>query len=347
MKQFILSCVFVVFSGLSVYSQEVNTEAKETKTENLADTIAALQKTLEGKEKELDKQKSAIEKLEQELNKWKTDYKRTDSLLNVEKKEGKSTLMKKQIKNLQKDSIRLTQRIQFVADSLIELHRGEVKGLCEHMAEDSIQLVKLNKELKELEEFKIKWLTELAESVNETWLNKTYSAIQLPQLEVAYAQYEKYADADPKVSEARDLLKHLLENCRLYSQGIEAVNTSYDSAKVESLVRPMRELRDATTNPEKKKELEILTQQLFDYQITVEIFQEVMDAVGSEIKKLEPTEHKIALPIVKATLKKKEDDEGYISAIQNIPWLNGEFEKYKKSLEEDCLNPYQPTLIKK
>lgn len=344
MKHIILSCAFMIWTGISANSQEVITAEEKPAQTNLEDSIASLKKALEGKEKEMQELNSDMQKQTSKLNKLQADYNHVDSLYNVEKKEGKSALMKKQIKSLQKDSVALTKRIQFVIDSLNSVHRVQLETMYQQMAEDSTQIVKLSEELKDLEDFKIKWLTELAESVNETWLNKTYSAVQFSELEEAYRQYEKYAGASPKVAAARDSLKPFVANCRLYAQGIEAVNSPYDSTKVEPLVPSMRTLRDTATNAKNKKDLNVLTQQLYDYQITVEIFQDVINAVrnvtsGNHDKKL-------AWPLIKAQLDKMEKEDEYISAVCAIPWLKKQFEEYRKSLEEDCFNPIVPKLVK-
>lgn len=345
MKHIILSCAFMIWAGISAHSQEVVTTGSENTVQtNLENSITTLRKTLEGKEKEMEKLNSDIQKQSQKLSKLQADYKHVDSLYNVEKKEGKSTLMKKQIKNLQKDSVALTKRIQFVIDSLNSVHQVQLETMHQQMAEDSTQIVKLDKELKGLEEFKVKWLTELAESVNETWLNKTYSAVQFSELEEAYRQYEKYAEASPEVAAARDSLKPFVENCRLYVQGIEAVNSPYDSIKVEPLVPSMRILRDAATNAENKSDLTVLAQQLYDYQVTVEIFQDVINAVRNVISG--KNDKRLAWPLIKAQLDKMEKEDEYISAICAIPWLKKQFEEYRKSLEEDCFNPIVPKLVK-
>lgn len=345
MKHIILSCAFMIWAGISANSQEVVTaELEKSAQTNLEDSIATLRKALEGKEKEVEKLNSDMQKQSLKLSKLQADYKQVDSLYNVEKKEGKSTLMKKQIKSLQKDSVALTKRILFVIDSLNSVHQAQLETMHQQMAEDSTQMVKLTKELKGLEEFKLKWLTELAESVNETWLNKTYATVQLPELESAYLQYEKYADASPKVAAARDSLKPFVENCRLFMQGVEAVNSPYDSIKVEPLVPSMRALRDAATNAENKSDLTVLAQQLFDYQVTVEIFQDVINAVKNVTSG--KNEHKLAWPLIKAQLDKMEKEDGYISAVCAIPWLKKQFDEYRKSLEEDCFNPLKPKLVK-
>lgn len=345
MKHIILSCAFMIWAGISVHSQEVvSAESEKTAQTNLEDSIAILRKTLEGKEKEMEKLNSDMQKQSQKLSKLQADYKRVDSLYNVEKKEGKSTLMKKQIKNLQKDSVALAKRIQFVIDSLNSVHQAQLETMHQQMAEDSTQIVKLGKELKDLEEFKVKWLTELAESINETWLDKTYSSVQFSELEAAYSQYEKYAEASPKVAAARDSLKPFVENCRLYVQGIEAVNSPYDSTKVEPFVPSMRTLRDSATNEENKNDLIVLAQQLSDYQVTVEIFQDVINAVRNVISG--KNDKKLAWPLIKAQLDKMENEDEYISAICAIPWLKKQFVEYRKSLEEDCFNPIVPKLVK-
>lgn len=286
---------------------------------------------------ELDPKDEVIEKLELRLEKLRIENEKLDSALQAERREGKAATYKKQIKQLKKDSLALSLQMETTVEELQKKHQEKMDVLVGQHKEDSLAMASLQEELHHLQEFRVMWLAQLAESVNEKWLEKPYVAIDVLALEKDYKQYDWYAPMDAKVAEARDKLKPFVDNVHLYRRGIEAVNSVYDTEKVTSLIEPMRVLRDGMPGGDNRDDVANLYWQLDNYAITIEIFQDVIRAVNEAVKGISGQAG--AWPLVKAALEKQEIESEYISAIKMIPWLAKQYDKYFKLLEKDSTRP--------
>lgn len=293
--------------------------------------------------KELEKKNAEIKKLEDELVKIETERNKADSLLKAEKTTGKSKELKFQMQELEQENKRLKSELANCSSNVEKTINQQTKNcqeqitqLLQQHSKDSMEIASLRGDLSELSNFRKLWIAQLAESVNEKWLEKSYSQINMHELEIALKQYEEFASSDNKIADARDKLKVLLAECKIYNQGVHTVNAPYEKEQVNAIAVPLKNLRDKTTAPIKKQELSLLYWQLDNYGVTVEIFQDVIKAVDEQI--LGMNAHKAAWPLVKAVLDKQEKDDEYITAIKKIPWLSEQFSLYYKSLEKNCVD---------
>lgn len=294
------------------------------------------EKAIQSLTEELEDRNKTIEKLNLLLEKLETENEQLDSALQAERKEGKATIYKKQIKQLQKDSLALSQQMETALEKMRQEHQQQTDAFIGRHREDSLTIVSLQEELNGLKEFRVKWLAQLAVSVDEKWLNKPYAAIDVTALERDYAQYEQYAPMDAKVAEAKNKLTSFVANARLYQQGKNAINSEYHAAEVTSLVEPMRTLRDNMPEGSNREDVANLCWQLDNYAITIEIFQDVIKAVNEAVNGQSPAG---AWPLAKATLDKQEKESEYISAIKMIPWLAVQYDKYYELLKKDATKP--------
>lgn len=262
--------------------------------------------------------------------------------VSTKKKAKESATNKAQIKHLE-DSIKNILRShevllrQMKADSvkLTETYTTQINNLCVQHQKDSIKLSRLAEDLAQLGEFKAMWLSQLANGVDEKWLSKRYSEIALPDLEFDYKQYEQYASLDKKVADARDKLKRLLDEKQAYDMGFRLISTEYNASAIKDCLTRVKELVATVNDERKKEEFEVIIQKLENYRFTLEIFQEVIDAVEQQL--MDQELHHAALPLAKSVIEKQEKDYEYISAIKDIPWLADQWEKYYKCLSKDCL----------
>lgn len=118
---------------------------------------------------------------------------------------------------------------------------------------------------------------------------------------------------------------------------VKAVNSQYNKTSINAVALSVKNLRDKTTDINKKEELSLLYWQLDNYGVTVEIFQDVIKAVDEQIT--DQTNHRSAWPLVKAVLDKQEKDDEYITAINKIPWLSQQYKMYYEALERNCIAP--------
>lgn len=260
-----------------------------------------------------------IERLNEEIGILKAKNEKLDSTLRAERRDGKATKYKQQIKQLRQDSVACKKQM----DALVAQSK-----------KDSLAITSLQNKLNELQVFRVKWLTQLAESVDEKWLSKPYSAIDVKELETDFKQYEEFASADERVANARDKLQVLLANSQLYWKVFDVVNSEYDAEVVDSLIEPMRYLRDNVEDADNKSDIATLFEKLDNYSIIVEIFQDVIRVVDKEM--IGQSKQQAALPLANAILEKQEEES---KAIQEIPWLAKKYKEYLNALEKDCLEP--------
>ena len=294
--------------------------------------------------KEIEKKDAKIEKLELDLAKMKSEKNMTDSLLKVERAMGKSKEMKSQLQLLEIENAKLKKELANCSNQIDEALAKQAKvnldiitQYQQQHSKDSIEIENLKRNLADLSSFRKMWIAQLAVSVNDKWLNKPYSQINIAELETDLKQYEEFASTDNKIADARDKLKVLLQNCRAYEKGKNLVNSEYNKTSINNIILTIKNLRDKITDRNKKDELSLLYWQLDNYGITIEIFQDVIKAVDEETKDM--ISHKAAWPLAKAVIDKMEKEDEYITAIKKIPWLSKQYDLYYKTLEKDCKSP--------
>jgi len=276
----------------------------------------------------------SISILKEQLNKDKNVQKIKEQKEEIASLKKQITALNARIKQMQKDSI------QAVKD-----RQGVIEQLRNQFHQDSVKMAQQIATAEALEAFKGPWLAQLAQSVDTDWLSKTFQEIDPTQMEYVYNQYEAYASADPKVAEARDKMKPLVDAYAIYTQGMQAVDSCYDAAVVKPLVTKVNEVRNATTHPGRKTELDALYQQLNDYGVTVGIFQDVIKAVDEIITKqnqggqLDDFQKKAVASLIQKELERQETEYEYISTIKAIPWLAAQYENYYQALMTDFLAP--------
>lgn len=311
-------CILLCIVSLNTFAAANNDSIK----------IVSLQKTLDEKDK-------TIENLNMVIDGLKRENAETTEQLNQEKKNDKVVQYLQIIKRLRKDSLDLANQIVAMEQDAEIANNEELDKLATLHENDTRQIEELQNELEELEEFKGMYLAQMASSVNEKWLSKPYTELDMTDLEREYKQYEKYANVDRNVAEARDKLKPVLANCQLYNKAKDAVNNKYDANKVNALIKPMQALRDKEKDVKNKENLKTVFRQLYSYDATIPIFQDVITAVNKSLVGQE--QPKAAFMLAKATIEKMENEDGAITAIKDIPWLAKQFNIYYKALQKNCL----------
>ncbi len=300
---------------------ELKGKYKDLETENR--NLKKLQKNLVPKDS-VKALKSRINNLNREKEKLENNNN------NLQKEAGKVDGLEKRIELLKKDTLTKATRINvLIADC--NKAKEAVNGL--------------EQELGALNAFKVKWLKDLAANVDNEWLSKKYSQVDMARLEDAYAQYEEFGKNDKEVAAARDKMTPFVEKCRLFAKGTAAINSPYDKVLVDSIVPGVLRMRDAEQDQANKDDLIALARQLGDYKQIVGAFQDLKKDIDNVIAKRPGDKHKVVYPMVKAVISNYTDDET-IDAIQDIPYLKQQYEKYTEALKEDCTKEYTLELIK-
>lgn len=324
--------LFIALCGNMITLRAQGTQDDETDPYK---EIYTLKKNLAKKDNQIDKLNADLAEVRQELV-------MVDSLLKVEKIAGKSKELKDKLKELQQENASLKAELEnygvnaeIVVNQQLENNKAQLIALHQQHSKDSLEVENLKKELAALSTFRKMWIAQLAESVDDKWLNKPYSQIDASELERTVAQYKEYVSTDKRIENAYGKLNTLLAECLVYEQGVETVNSLYDATYVNKTASSVKNIRDKVTDPDKKKELALLYWQLDNYSVTVEIFQDIISAVDAQITF--GLTHKQAWPLVNAVLEKTEKDDEYITAIKKIPWLAKQYKEYYKALEKNCV----------
>lgn len=303
--------------------------------------IVELEDTVKAKEKE-------ISKLRKDLTSLQDKYNKVADQLEEEKnstKKNELKELKKQIAQLQKDSADCTNNLETALKKQADKYEKQQAELYKQHSKDSVTLATLQQELGNLQNFRKLWIADLAKSVDEQWMKKPFSQIDVAELEKIYQQCEEFAKTDKKIAEAADKIKLLLNDYKIYQQGLNAISSPYDASSVQSIASSVKVIRDRIVDEVKKEELEAIIGKLDDYSITVKIFQDVIKSVDKAIEGQD--RHRAAWPLVKAAIDKQEKDTESISAIKDIPWLENQYNAYYAAIEKNCLssNPIREAIL--
>lgn len=296
--------------------------------------ISKLQKEIDGLNKKIDK-------LNTDKDKAEKNKAQSDSLLKVEKNSGEKKQLNDRIEELEnqiaevkKNNIAENQKLSDQIYQLSEQHKEDLKTIAD-----------LEAQLENLSDIQAVYLADLSQNVDKDWLNKPYSQIDVNELEKALRNYRKFASQDQNVANAAAKLSDFYADCKIYKNGVDAVNSQYESVSVAKNLANVKSLLDRVKDPVKKGEVEVIYNQLNNYQSTIEIFQDVITAVDEQIK---GKKHAMARPLAMARIKTLEEEDGYITPLKEIPWVAKQFDAYIKALEKDTAgpNPARDTIMR-
>lgn len=202
----------------------------------------------------------------------------------------------------------------------------------------------LEKTLKKVGPLAQRQLVEMAATLDQKWLDKSFADVSGEALSEELALYEAYKDDDRGVEDAYLRLKSFKDDYTLYVKGVEAINQPYEANTIAELVNQIKGLKDRETHEGRKAELLQLYDQLSLYKYTVMYLQDdiisEIDALLDMYKK-DGTE-KSAWMQIKMFLDDK--DDGQVETYMNrIPWLGVQYQEYLKQLQA---NPYAPNTVR-
>lgn len=293
---------------------------KEVEIKFMQDSIQSLQKNLNGLQSELDKANIQKEKDAKTIADLQAN-------LNAEKENAKSSKWQEQIKHLQ------IEKSQLLADYNKLKEESDKKE--EQRVADQRTIAGLESELNSLKDFKVKWLADLADGVDREWMDRTYASFDVKELESECQQFAQYEKEDGKVKAASAKLKGLLEEKRLYDRGRQTVAQQYEKSKVDQCAFEIKALESRQQIAVKKDELHKLVGRLERFGLDLGIFQEVI--INLE-KLIDGSDADLAWSLAERFLQQQEEDDA-IAAIEEIPWLKGQYELYYAALRENCFGP--------
>ena len=288
--------------------------------------IKRLQESIQAFQKEINDLRSDMEKSDKQREKDAKTIADLQSNLRAEKENAKSSKWQEQIKQLQ------NEKSQLLADYNKLKEESDKKE--EQRVADQRTIADLESELNTLKDFKVKWLADLADGVDREWMDRTYASFDVKELESECQQFAQYEKEDGKVKAASAKLKGLLEEKRLYDRGMQTVAQPYEKSKVDQCAFEIKALESRQQIAVKKNELHELASLLENYGLDLEIFQDLIVDLEKRIE----GEGEMAWSIAGIFLEQQKKEDA-IAAIEEIPWLKGQYELYYAALRENCFGP--------
>ena len=284
--------------------------------------------------KELYKLKMLLDDQDKALTKKDAEILRLQGEIAELKDKNRIKALEQHVKSLTNDSISLSRQLQDALQAQASSQQQQADAWQQQHDKDLATIARLQNELEQLNEFRGQYLAQLASSVEDKWLNKLYSEIDMDELEADYALYDKFASIDKDVAAARNKLQPLLQNARLYQEGVQAVKSPYDKLRIGSLIPRISDLRKVTSNPNQKQELKNLFIQLDTYEYSLKTFQSLITDIETVISGLKT--HAGALSLVEAKLKDT-SIQADIAEIIKIPWLEDMYKAYLEEMQENSM----------
>ena len=327
MRKLTFTMVMVLCSTMVIYAHNPKDD-----DDNLYKKIVELQDTVKAKEKEISKIRKDMAALQEKYNKVSNQLEEEKN--STKKNELKE--LKKQITQLQKDSADCAGNLEASLKKQADEYEKQLAKLRQQHSKDSADLVAVQQGLGDLKNFRQLWIADMAKSVDEQWMKIPFSQIDIAELEKTHQQCKEFSNADKKIAEAEGKLKILLNDCKIYQQGMTVISSRYNAASVQSALSSVKVVRDHTVDEVKRNELKTLIRKLDDYGVTVEIFQDVIKAIDGKVAG--QANQRAAWPLANAEINKQEQESEYISAIKDIPWLESQYNAYYEAIKRDCLN---------
>ena len=310
-----------------IYDLRKNISAKDDTIKKLRKDTASLQAKLSAKEKELQTSKSSVLK------------KQNDSL------SARIKLLEVIVIRLQSDSISLATQLSKTKkelDSLSSAKKNNDKLKKDNKKQaDTIRMLK--NELAKLQPFKQKYLSQMAENVDDDFLNKPFKDIDSVEFEKALKEFNDFASEDKRIAAAAKKLSALKNDYILYRKGVAVVNSPYNATKIKEIKDPLYNLYNKTPQSDKKDDIYNFFWQVNNYASKVNVFKNLIKDVDKRIN----ANKNDAFAFADLELKNQEKKSQAITAIQQIPYLKKLYDDYYAALKKNCFgaNPAKDEVL--
>lgn len=277
--------------------------------------------------------------LQQKVDSLKAIIKdKDDKIQNLEKKleNGigrkieRSHSMKTNIENLEKGCKAYSDTIAILTESIDTL-----RPQYENLKAKNLELENHKKHIAPLVE---RQLMQMATTIDQTWLGKTYAEINETELQEELKLYENFVDQNAGVGKAYKELKAFNNNVLLYKRGVEIVNSPYSADQVESIMQSFEALAKNETHKDRKTEVGFVLDQLKNYGGAVSYFQNIIIEVDKRLESYKPGTgdgtYKKAWKQIKSFLDTEYGNQ-VEQRLAGIPWLDEQYRLYIKQLETD------------
>ena len=310
MKKHMILVVLLVFAALAnpMQAQEAGTSL-QWEIDSLMTVIKAQDKVIKDKENKL-KGSREIKLLQERINSYN----------------------KEKIPYWRDNVVKVQHDIDSVRGLLAVMRRP-----CDSLAAVNTNLERYKTQVKPLVS---RQLSQMANSVDKTWLGMTYAEIDMTSLSEELKLYEDFQEQDKGVAKAYKTLSAFGKDVMLYNQGVEIVNSPYDSDRIAAIIQPFENLVDKERHAGRKAESTVVLGQLKDYSVCLQRFQkDIIEPVDGMLEsyKRDGTSKK-AWKQLRSFLDSA-DGSMAVNKLSQIPWLEKQYNLYVRQLE---VNPYAP-----
>ena len=305
---------------------EKNIESLETLTKNLKHQVDSLQtvivqltndttklsNNLRKVQKDTGKYLDKKEKAEVERDKFKQ---KCDSLEKLLKNHPAWT----KVKQLQKDSVKLSTLL------------AEAKSMNDSIIakKDSV-IISFQKELAQMQDFKVQFIASLAKGVNDKWLKCSFAELQKREQELKEdLELYKMFRTEKGVAKAYDDLNTLSHDLQVYLRTQEILNDgTYNFIEVDKLITDTKEIASDPINETHRTEISELNEKLCDYTDAVKYFKYMIADINGVLSK--------DIEKIKNRIENRFESE--VEWFQSIPWLKKMYDNYIEEIERDLSN---------
>ena len=307
MKKQMILVLLLAFAAFAnpIQAQEVGSSLQQ-EIDSLKTVIMARDKEIKEKEKMLEGNRT-IKLLQQQINSHERN-----------------------IRNYQSKIDKAQHNLDSIQGSLEEMRRP-----CDSLKSVNMTLENYKTQVSPLVS---KQLKQMATTVDNIWLGKSYAETDMVKLSEELKLYEDFKEQDRGVAEAYKKLTAFGENVMLFTQGVEIVNSPYDSVRIAAIIQPFENLIDKERHTGRKAESAAVLSQLKGYSDCLRCFQK--DIIVEVERRCKNYKDEGTDSMAWIQLKRFLESSGgsaNVKKISQIPWLEKQYHLYVKQLEA---NPY-------
>lgn len=202
---------------------------------------------------------------------------------------------------------------------------------------DSAAVAALEAELRNLVEFRQRFLDNLAGPAVDGWLRRPYADVDVAELEGVLVGYDRFANDDRRVADARRRLFDHLTRARMWHKGNALLSEPYCREEVRSVAAELRALAP-NAGAAGAASLNEIAESLDSYTRGLEAFRTLIARVR-DVTADDATE--AGARATARALMKTPEVEALVARIRINPWLSARYDEYVDTFAREPLKPNQ------
>jgi hypothetical protein len=187
-----------------------------------------------------------------------------------------------------------------------------------------------------MKDVKEQWFKQLVATAQHDWLTRSFSSIDPDALEASIVVYDRYASESPDLGQSAAQLRSLLDKCRTYQLACHTLDQEYNPGEVSRMSASIESLLNSESDASRKQELEDVYKKLNNYWARVARCQKLIRSIDESIQSKDKS---LWRDFVDLVINDEEAKTLTLTAINSIPWLKDQFEKYRAAVLEKGTEP--------